>query len=354
MIQRLLFSILMAPLALLYGAGVSIRNLFYQIGVLKEISFNLPIISIGNLSVGGTGKTPHVEYLVEWLLQYIEVAILSRGYRRKTKGFLEVLPHGSVDQSGDEPLQYKRKYVGAGVYVSESRVLGIPRIISLKPETQVIILDDAFQHRSVKPGINILMTEYRNLFTNDYLLPVGRLREWRNAYKRADLIIVSKCPNQITSAEIKQVHQTIRPTAHQKLFFSNYRYNRLYHLLYPEIKIDLQSKMVVLVVSAIADTQYLLEYLQSNVEMVRTIEYEDHHDFSSYEIAQLKKQFDSIEHSNKIIVTTEKDATRLEKHKEYISGENMPIFVLPIGVTFIEGEESFKQIISNYLLEFRS
>jgi tetraacyldisaccharide 4'-kinase len=354
MIQRLLFRILMAPFALLYGAGVSIRNLFYHFGILREISFNLPIISIGNLSVGGTGKTPHVEYLVEWLLQYIEVAILSRGYRRKTKGFLEVLPHSSADQSGDEPLQYKRKYLQAGVYVSESRVLGIPRIISLRPETQIIILDDAFQHRSVKPGINILMTEYRNLFTSDYLLPVGRLREWRNAYKRADLIIVSKCPSQLTPTEIEQVHQTIRPTERQQLFFSTYRYRRLYHLLYPEIKIDLQEEMIVLVLSAIADTQYLLEYLQSNVERVRTIEYEDHHDFSSYEIAQLKKQFDTMDESNKIIVTTEKDAVRLEKHRDFIASEKMPIFVLPIYVSFIEGEESFKKIISNYLLEFKS
>ena len=353
MIQRFLFRLLMSPFALLYGAGVSLRNIFYRFGILKEVSFNLPVIAVGNLSVGGTGKTPHVEFLVLWLREYIDVTILSRGYRRKTKGFLEVMAGSTAEQVGDEPLQFKRKFSDVGVFVSESRVLGIPKILSLRPDTQVIILDDAFQHRSVKPGINILITDYRHLFTDDFLLPMGRLREWRSAYRRANIILISKCPQNITDKQIMQVRESINPTSRQELYFTTYHHGMLFHFLNHGLQINFQSEMVVLILSAIANTEFLIEYIQSKVEAVKTIEYEDHHLFTSYEMAQLKIQFDAIESDNKIIVTTEKDAVRLEKHRRYIEEENMPLFVLPAHVSFIKEENLFKESISSYLLEFR-
>ena len=186
--------VLLAPLTVLYGLGVSLRSLFYTSGVLKHTTFSLPIISVGNLSVGGAGKTPHVEYLVQLLKDYVHVATLSRGYKRKTKGFLLVHPHQSATQVGDEPLQYKRKYPDVTVAVGENRSLAIPEMLQHAPQTQVILLDDAFQHIAIRPSLNILLTEHGQLFTDDFLLPSGRLREWRSAYERADTIIVSKCP----------------------------------------------------------------------------------------------------------------------------------------------------------------
>lgn len=354
MIQTFLFRVLMAPFALVYGAGIYLRNLFYEIGILKEVSFNLPIISVGNLTVGGTGKTPHIEYLVRWLSEYLNLAVLSRGYKRKTKGFLEVTQRSNADLSGDEPLQYKRKYPGVGVYVSESRVLGIPKIMSLRPDIQLVLLDDAFQHRAVKPDINILLTEYNRLFTSDFLLPMGRLREWRNASKRADMIIVTKCPNNLTDTDKEKVRNKIELRKEQQLYFTSYQYSPLYHLLYPQIQVKLQANMHALVICAIANTDYLLDYLETQVGSVQVLEYEDHHDFSSYEIAQLKSQYEAIEEQNKIIITTEKDAVRLEKHFNYLREEEIPVFVLPARVNFLEREEDFQDYIKQYLLEFKS
>lgn len=354
MIQKWLFQILMSPFALLYGIGISIRNLFYQAGIVKEISFNIPVISVGNLTMGGTGKTPHVEYLIEWISQYIHIAVLSRGYKRKTKGFMRVVPQNSAQESGDEPLQYKRKFPQSAVYVSESRVLGIPKIIALHPEVQLILLDDAFQHRAVKPGINILLTEYSRLFTSDYLLPMGRLREWRSAYQRADIILITKCPITCTQTEKDEISGKIKLLRHQKVFFTTYHYKPIYHFLFPHIQIKLEQNMHVLVISAIANTDFLLHYLESQVSGVKIMEYEDHHDFTSYEISQLKNQFESINEENKLIITTEKDAVRLEKHSEFLRREKMPVFVLPAYVKFLGDEQKFQETIKEFLMNFKS
>jgi tetraacyldisaccharide 4'-kinase len=343
----------MAPFALLYGIGVTVRNMAYRYGILKEINFNIPIISIGNLTMGGTGKTPHIEYFIQWLTQYINLAVLSRGYKRKTKGFLKVMAQNNADQVGDEPLQYIRKFPESSIYVSESRVLGIPRIISLNPEAQLILLDDAFQHRAVKPGINILLTEYSRLFTADFLIPMGRLREWRNAYKRADIILVTKCPRPLTTVEKNNIQQGIKLLENQRIFFTTYHYKPLYHLLYPQLEINLQANMHALVICAIANTDFLLDYLNSQVSSVKILEYEDHHDFTSHEIAQLKSQFEAMEVENKIIITTEKDAMRLEKHLHYLRNEQIPVFVLPAFVSFLGDEHQFQEIIKDYLLKFK-
>ena len=353
MIQKILFRILMAPFALLYGMGVTVRNSFYRIGFLKEISFSVPVISIGNLTMGGAGKSPHIEYLIRWLKDYVQVATLSRGYKRKSKGFKEVVIHSPVDQVGDEPLQFKRKFPLTGVYVSESRVIGIPKILALNPGTQVILLDDAFQHRSVKPGLNILLTEYASLFVSDFLLPMGRLREWRSAYQRADIVIVTKCPPQIESPEFETIRQKIRLLSHQTLYFSTYRYGALYHLLYPSVTLTLNKSIHALVVSAIANTQYLLDFLDSQLGSVRTVEYEDHHQFTNYEIAQLKNQFEQLDQEKKVIITTEKDAVRLEKHMDYIREQKMPVFVLPVFVSFLSNESEFKKQVQDFMLDFK-
>ena len=352
MIQRFIFRLLMAPFALLYGIGVAGRNMLYNIGFLKATSFSIPIISVGNLTVGGAGKTPHVEYLTSWLSQYIDVAVLSRGYKRSTRGFLEVGVHHRVEEVGDEALQYKRKFPMLGVFVSESRVLGVPKIIARQPQTQTILLDDGFQHRAIKPGLNILLTEFDHPFQQDYLLPMGRLREWRSGAQRADIIIVTKCPDHLSEQQKKEMFQALEP-GRQQVFFTYYRYAPLRHIFYPAMTVNLHSEMDVLVISAIAKTEYLLKYLEHKVSHVKSIEYEDHHQFTNYEVAQLKKQFDIMESQKKIIVTTEKDAVRLERHARFIQEEKLPIFVLPVFVAFHGEEELFKRTVQNHLLEFK-
>ena len=354
MIQRILFRILMAPLALLYGLGVACRNFLYKIGILKEISFQVPVISIGNLTVGGAGKSPHIEWLAGFLMQYLEVATLSRGYGRSTRGFLEVNGYNRVNDVGDEPLQFKRKYPSLGVFVSESRVLGIPQILNINYHTQVILLDDAFQHRAVKPYWNILLIEYSSLFTDDYLLPMGRLREWKSAYKRADTLIITKCPDDLIDSDRETALDKVKPKPGQEIFFTKYEYGRPYHLFFRAVTHAINEKVHVLVVCAIANSSYMMQYVENQAASVKLMEYEDHHLFTRYEIAQLKKQFDQIEAGRKIILTTEKDAVRLERHLAYLEEQNMPIFVLPVHVSFYDAEDQFRELVKVKLLDFKS
>ena len=355
MIQRLLIQILLAPFSLLYGIGVSLRNSFYNRGLLKGVEFNVPVISVGNLSVGGAGKTPHIEYLIRLLKDYLEVATLSRGYRRKTKGFLAVESRMNAEQVGDEPLQYKRKFPNIQVTVSESRTFAIPKIMMDRPDTQAILLDDAFQHRSVRPGLNILLTEYSRPFTRDYLLPSGRLREWRAAYQRADIIIVTKCPMQLSPEQKESMIQEINPLSHQKIYFSYYEYRSPYYIFNPSYQLKLKPDMDVLLISAIANTDYLVEYLDSRANSVQILEYEDHHYFTKYDVGQLKAKFDQMESSKKVILTTEKDAMRLELHRQFLIQDRIPVFSIPVEVQFhFEDGHQFDQHVRDFLLNFKA
>lgn len=354
MIQTWLAKIILAPFSLLYGIGVSTRNGLYRLGLLKAVEFNVPVISVGNLSVGGAGKTPHIEYLIRLLKAYLNVSTLSRGYRRKTKGFLVVEPRMNAEQVGDEPLQFKRKYPDILVTVSESRTFAIPQIMSLRPDMQVVLLDDAFQHRSVKPGLNILLTEYSHPFTSDFLLPSGRLREWRSAYHRADVIIVSKCPRVLEAKEKESFRETIEPLPHQKLFFSYYDYGLPYYMFNAQQRVKLEEDVQVLLICAIARTDYLVEYLESKVDYVHVLEYEDHHYFSSHDVANLHKVFDQMETKKKVIITTEKDAMRLEMHRKYLIEKRLPIFAIPVQVAFhFEEGPIFDQEVKDFLLNFK-
>lgn len=355
MIQRILVQILLAPFSLLYGIGISLRNTFYSKGLLKGVEFNVPVISVGNLSVGGAGKTPHIEYLIRLLKDYIEVATLSRGYRRKTKGFLEVHARMNAEQVGDEPLQFKRKFPDILVTVSESRTFAIPKIMGDHPGTQAILLDDAFQHRSVRPGLNILLTEYSRPFTRDYLLPAGRLREWRSAYERADIIIVSKCPADLNREQQEAMAQEIRPLPHQKIFFSYYEYGKPYYIFDPRYTLDLHPEMDLLLISAIANTDYLVDYLDRRAGSVRILEYEDHHYFTKYDVGQLKARFEQMDSGQKAIITTEKDAMRLELHRQFLVSDRIPVFAIPVEVRFHFGEGAqFDQDIRDFLLNFKA
>lgn len=348
-----LIKILLSPLTLIYGIGVSLRNFFYSKNLLKGVEFDLPIISVGNLSMGGAGKTPHVEYLIRLLKPYINVATLSRGYKRKTKGYRMATFSDTVETIGDEPLQFLQKFPDVSVAVGESRMFAIPQMITEKPEIQTILLDDAFQHRSVKPGLNILLTQYRLPFTRDWLLPSGRLREWRSAYHRADIIIVSKCPVDISNEEKQRLRKEINPLPQQKMFFSQYEYESPYRIFTRE-PISFDKNTNVIVMCALANADYLAEYLESQVERVRRLEFEDHHFYTNYDISRLLQIYSRWDAKNKIIITTEKDATRLELHKDYILENNIPIYVLPAKVSFL-GQDGydFDEEIKQFLLGFK-
>lgn len=355
MIQQRLLQILLMPFSLLYGLGVSIRNFAYKYDLLKGVSFNIPIISVGNLTVGGAGKTPHIEYLIRLLKEYINVATLSRGYGRKTNGFLLIQPQNNAETVGDEPLQFKRKFPDILVSVSESRTFAIPQLLMEQPDLQAVLLDDAFQHRSIEPGLNILLTEFQYPYTKDFLLPSGRLREWSSASQRADIIIVSKCPMELKESDKEAMTTELAPLSYQKIFFSYYTYQKPYYIFNPVYRAPLNPELNILLISAIARTEYLVEYLDAHVKSVRILQYEDHHYFSNYDIANLKRNFEQIDNPNKIILTTEKDAMRLELHRDYLLEHKLPVFVLPTEVAFHGADGPiFNKTIQQYLLNFRA
>lgn len=354
MFDRVFLRILLSPFALLFGLGVSIKNFLYLTGLLKGMRFSVPVINVGNLTVGGAGKTPHTEYLVKLLSEYIHVAIMSRGYGRKTQGYVLASPGHTHADIGDEPLQYLRKFPNVSVAVSESRASGIPKLMQHRPQTQLILLDDAFQHRSIEAAYDILLTEHHLPYTRDYLLPSGRLREWRSAANRADIIIVTKCPPDISAEEKEKMIREIDPMPHQKVFFSKYRYKPLYNIFHPEEKIALTPQSNVLLVCAIARTRYLLDYLHGEVGAVTMLEFEDHHVFSPNDIEQIEKYYTHLPAGQNIIVTTEKDAMRLEQYRSFFQEKGIRIYALPVEVEFLFDETvEFNRTIRDFLLNYR-
>ena len=354
MIQSFLGKILMAPFALLYGLTIGIRNTLYESELVKSSRFSLPVISVGNLSIGGAGKTPHIEYLIRLLSPYINVSTLSRGYKRKTKGFRFVRPADNVLDVGDEPLMYSRKHRGTVVAVAESRAIAIPQMVAQYPNLQAVLLDDAFQHRSVKPDLNILLTTYDEPFTRDYLLPSGRLREWPSAYTRADIIIVSKCPPDLTAEEKASMTKEIDPKPHQKIFFSYYEYGYPYNFYNPTKRIKLDKDLDVILISAIANTSYLLSYLDEEVQDIHHMNYADHHLFSDVDIDYINTVFTHRHAERKLILTTEKDDMRLDLHRKKLRELNIPIYVLPMQVKFHDDQEQFDKDIKDFLLKYKS
>lgn len=354
MSEDIVIRVLLLPLALLYGIGVGIRNLLYRIGALRSVRFDLPVVSIGNLSVGGAGKSPHIEYMMRWLDRYIGVAVLSRGYGRKTTGYRPVTVIDTVEQTGDEPLQFKRKFPAIPVSVCESRALGVPELVKRNPETQCVLLDDGFQHLAVTPALNILLTEFNRPFTRDWLLPAGRLREWRYGYRRADIIIVTKCPDDLTQQQRFKMLTEIDPYPRQRIYFSRYRYGQPYDMLRPDVRRSLDLETHVLLVSAIANTDYLLQYIGGEVGSVQTLEFEDHHYFDESDLLNMRRRFEAIPQRNKIIITTEKDAMRLELHRDAFWKDQLPVFVLPVEVEFCDNDEAdFQDDVKQVLLDFK-
>jgi tetraacyldisaccharide 4'-kinase len=353
MIGSPLIRLLLWPFSVVYGISVGIRNALYEVELLRSTKFGLPVISIGNLSVGGAGKTPHVEFLINLLKPYVNLGVLSRGYNRSTKGFRFVNFNDNATLSGDEPLMYAKKYQDIVVAVCESRATGIPEMVKRFSNLETIILDDAFQHRSVLPDINILLTAFDNLYIDDYLMPMGRLRERRASAERADIIIVTKVPANLSFEKAKEITTKLSPLDYQNTYFTCYNYGNPYSFYDPKLNLDIRKLKSMVLLTAIANTSYLMSYLTTFDVTIKSLEYEDHRCFTEYDIKNIIDVYKSLgEDNSKILLTTEKDATRLAIHYETLVKEQINVFVLPVRVEFLfDQKEKFELEIKERLLE---
>lgn len=344
------FRYLLLPLAFLYGLVIWLRNWMYDVKLLKSATFNFPIICVGNLAVGGTGKTPMTEFLVEFLQYRYKTATLSRGYKRKTKGFAIANDQSTAIDIGDEPMQFHQKFPANTVAVGEERLVAIPQLLHDRPETEVIILDDAFQHRTVEAGLNIVLTECKNLYTRDFMLPAGDLRDVRASIKRAHMVVVTKCPPGFTQQDRDSTIKELNMQPHQTVFFTEILYGNPYHL-FKNTTTGFDANTDVLLLCGIANPKPLKDFLAGYVRSYDMLRYADHHIFSSEELMEIKQQFESIDSDNKIIITTEKDAVRLQKFEKELL--QYPIYALPIRHHFLfGGEHEFRQKVTSFIDSF--
>ena len=350
-------------LSWLYGLGVGFRNLLFEMGILKSRSFSTPVISVGNITVGGTGKTPHVEYLVRLLKDQAKVAVLSRGYKRKTSGFVLADKDATVRSIGDEPFQMKTKFPNVTVAVDRKRTRGIDKLTSGDhvKDIDVILLDDAFQHRYVKPGINILLVDYHRLIIYDKLLPAGRLREPVVSKNRADIVIVTKCPKDLKPMEFRVITKAMSLYPYQQLFFSTHEFEALRpvfskkpkHLKKTEapehMELSALADKNVLLLTGIASPEQMLIDLKTYAKEVTPLAFSDHHNFKEKDVNRINEAFSALP-SPKLIITTEKDETRL-KEVEGLSDEvKKNLYALPIKIQILlDQENTFNQNIINYV-----
>jgi len=345
------FRILLLPFSIIYWFAVWLRNFFYNTKILRSSSFGLPIICVGNLSVGGTGKSPMVEFLIGHLQDKFKLATLSRGYKRKTRGYALANKNTTSLDIGDEPMLFHRKFPDVPVAVGEERLVAIPQLLHDKPDTQVIILDDAFQHRAVNAGLNILLTDYNNLFTRDFYLPTGDLRDLRSNYKKADIIVVTKCKFELTADEADQLSEEISPSPGQQLFFSSIQYGNPYHIT-NNAPFELDTTTEVLLVTGIASPQPLKRLLEERCHTYQLMSFSDHYIFRIDDLRDIRRRFDRIEAPKKIVLTTEKDAMRLMKFKNEL--EKLPVYVIPISHHFLfEDETKFLNEVTKFIREFK-
>ena len=322
---------------------MSIRNKAFDMGLLNSRSYDIPVIAVGNLNVGGTGKSPMIEYLIRLFNTSNHTAVLSRGYGRKTKGFLLATDGCTALDLGDEPFQFFRKFQNVVIAVDEKRVRGIDKLQQLKPDLDLVLLDDAFQHRYVKAGKYLLLTAYDQLYTDDYMLPTGNLREPRKGAGRADLIIVSKCPSSLSDSRQIEIRKRIAPKEHQKVFFSSIEYDNFIYSRDEKIALDQLKAYKILLVTGIANPKPLIEFLQKNELEIEHIKFSDHEFINKDQQEAISSSFANLEGENKIILTTEKDYVRSFLELTF------PIYYLPIQMRILEEEQKFNEIIRNYV-----
>ena len=343
----------LTPLSWLYGLGVGFRNLMFKLGILKSRAFDIPVISVGNITVGGSGKTPHVEYLVSLLKDKLKVAVLSRGYKRKSKDYVLADNDSTMSQIGDEPYQIKQKFPDIYVAVDKKRTRGIDRLTSdgLTKDVDVILLDDAYQHRYVKPGVSILLIDYHRLIIYDKLLPAGCLREPQKGKSRADIVIITKCPKDLRPMEYRVLIKALDLFPYQSLYFTTLAYDNLKQV-YGTSSIALNSlpkSCNVLLLTGIASPKQMQHDLEVYNYNLHLLAFPDHHNFSKKDVREINSKFAALP-SPKIIITTEKDASRI-KFVEGLEDEvKESMYALPIRIQFMLGqEEEFNNKIINYV-----
>ncbi len=332
----------LTPFSWLYGFGVYMRNKFFDWGILKEVSFHIPVVGVGNITVGGTGKTPHVEYILECLRYKRKIAVLSRGYKRKTRGFIVASAKSTPDSIGDEPLQIYEKFGGTvKVAVCESRVKGVKELIKQFPKLDLIVLDDSFQHRYIKPKVNIMLMDYTRPVYSDDILPLGRMRESKDAIYRADMVITTKCPSDISALDMRLVSKNLQLLPYQKLYFSTFDYGGLIPV-FPDdctervLMTDISHEDAVILLTGVANPRPFVNHFRSFPFKKKVLHFPDHHDFKKSDLNEIKNKYNSMPGVRKFIITTEKDAVRIS-HNPYFPVELRPyIFYIPIGVRMLE------------------
>jgi tetraacyldisaccharide 4'-kinase len=344
------------PFSLLYAMGVNVRNKLFDWGIKTSKSYDIPVISVGNISVGGTGKTPHTEFLINLLKDKYKLTALSRGYKRKSKGFFEVQTSSAAEQVGDEALQIKLKYPKIRVIVDEKRVHAIDKLLHEDSPPEVFILDDAFQHRYVEPGLNILLMDYQRPITKDFLLPVGRLREPAYNSHRANIIILTKCPQHLTPIDFRIMQKELNVYPYQHLFFTTFAYNQVASVFNEPSKtkhlIDLKG-MHLLSLTGIANPALFYKKLNECGAQIEKIAYPDHHSFTATDIEKIKHKYKAIATKNKAIICTEKDAVKLRTKAFKKALQGIPVYYLPIKVRFMNNEEDkFNALINKYMNRF--
>jgi len=355
--KQIFTRLFLLPFTLIYGFITGIRNLLFNLKILKEKEFSLPIISVGNITVGGTGKTPHIEYLISILKDKFNVAVLSRGYKRNTKKFLLVTNRSTYKEVGDEPKQIQEKYPGIITAVDRKRVNGVNNLINTFKNLDVILLDDAFQHRYIKPGLSILLVDYSRPLKNDLILPAGRLRERAIERKRAHIIIVTRCPSDITPVEKERLKKELILFPSQGIFFSTINYSDIspvFNKDEQQLSCDYCKKEEynLLLVTGIANPQPLRNHLQLYFNNISEIRFPDHHAFNEKDINKITSVFEKLPGKNKIILTTEKDAVRMQNFSNIADSLAKIIYFIPIRVEFPGNQKNeFNRLIQYYVRE---
>ncbi len=348
------------PVSWIYGFVVYIRNQLYDLGIFKSTEFDIPVVSIGNITVGGTGKTPHVEYLADLLKGKYEVATLSRGYKRNTKGFKLVETESMAIEVGDEPLQIKKQFPEIIVSVCENRVKGVEKLLDSKNEKvpDVVILDDAFQHRRIMAGINILLIDYNRQIKNDTLLPAGRLREGVAQMRRANVIVFTKCPNEVTPIMRRILQKDVRLKPYQSLFFTTMEHEKIRAVFDgPELEAEFykEKQYSVIVLTGIASPKIFHSHLKKYSKQMEIVQFPDHYYYSGSDIQSVIKKFEALKTDKKIIVTTGKDAMRIKDLQDLPEEFKSNLYYVPIKVKFLdEGKKEFNKKILNYVGENKS
>ncbi len=349
-------NIFLYPISIIYGLITGIRNFLYNTGFLPSVEFQIPVICVGNITVGGTGKTPHTEYLAALLSKEFNVATLSRGYKRKTRDFRIASKSSYVSEIGDEPMQIFRKFPEIIVAVDRNRVHGVRRILEENRDTEVIILDDGFQHRKLTPGFSILLSDFERLIVRDHMLPYGNLRESKGNIRRADIILITKSPENISPIQRRLIVKEVDKAPYQNLYFTALTYDAPRHVFdipgssVPDTLLAQLKEAGVVLITGIANPLPLKEYLQNMSEEIIHLSYPDHYDFKVLDIIKISETFRNLKSQRKFLFTTEKDAVRLMEFSNFDDEIKSVFFYIPVGIKFLnDDKDEFDNIIVNYV-----